>query len=226
VILSWQQIPSPIVTEIMCIGFDGVVLDLEHSLFNNETLAACIQVIRLSNKMCFVRLPTVDKNLIKWVLDYGANGIIFSTIESESQCRDIFEFSLYPPHGKRGLGLVRQNLWGHKELIQKPPILIAQIETKQAVDEIEKLKKYKFDYFLIGPYDLSMSLGIPAKFDDELFTTYLNKIKLEISNDKLAVHIPENIEKELAKYHGYGLKCIGMDTVAIKNFNKRNILDA
>ncbi len=225
-ILSWQQIPSPLVTEIMCNGFNGVVLDLEHSLFNNETLASCIQVARLSNKMCFVRLPTVDKNLIKWVLDYGVNGIIFSTIENDSQCKDIFEFSLYPPNGKRGLGLVRQNLWGDKKLIQDPPILIAQIETKQAVDNLETIKEHKFDYFLIGPYDLSMSLGIPAKFNDEKFISYVNKVKSQIPSDKLAVHIPENIEEELEKYHDYGLKCLGMDTIAIKNFNKRNILNA
>lgn len=225
-IFSWQQIPSPIVTEIMCNGFDGVVIDLEHSLFNNETLASCIQVARLKNKMCFVRLPTVDKKLIKWVLDYGVNGIIFSTIEKDSQCRDIFEFCLYPPLGKRGLGLVRQNMWGDKELIQSPPILVAQIETKQAVDNIEIFKKYKFDYFLIGPYDLSMSLGVPAKFNDEIFISYLNKVKSQISNDRLAVHIPENIEKELDKYDDYGLKCLGMDTIAIKHFNKRSILNA
>ena len=37
-ILSWQQIPSATISEIMCKGFDGVVLDTEHGSFNPETI--------------------------------------------------------------------------------------------------------------------------------------------------------------------------------------------
>ena len=49
-ILSWQQIPSPSISEIMCRGFDGVVLDTEHGCYNNETLFCCIQVIKANGK--------------------------------------------------------------------------------------------------------------------------------------------------------------------------------
>ncbi len=79
---------------------------------------------------------------------------------------------------KRGLGLVRQNMWGEKELISKDPILIPQIETKAGVDSLIDIFKFGFDYYLIGPYDLSLSINLAGKFDNPEFMCYINKIKI------------------------------------------------
>ena len=88
-ILSWQQIPSPLVSEILCRGFDGTVIDTEHGCFNNETLYSCIQVIKASKKRCFVRLTEVSNTMIRYCLDAGVDGLIFSTIETKKQCQKI-----------------------------------------------------------------------------------------------------------------------------------------
>ena len=218
--LSWQQIPSPLVSEIMCHGFDGVVLDTEHGCYNEESLYSCIQVIKGKQKKCFVRITEISNTKIRYCLDASADGLIFSTVETEEQCQDILNYSCYHPKGKRGLGLVRQNFWGEKELIQKDPILIPQIETKTAVENLEKIKSYDFDYYLIGPYDLSLSLGDPGNFKSSAFTLYLNKICDIIDEDKRAVHIPNNVDEQIDKYKNYGLKCLGMDTIAMLEYNK------
>ena len=223
--LSWQQIPSPLISEIMCHNFDGVVLDTEHGCFNEETLFSCIQIIKSSQKKCFVRLTEISNTKIRYCLDAGVDGLIFSTVETEEQCQDILNYSCYHPKGKRGLGLVRQNFWGEKELIQKDPILIPQIETKTAVENLEKIKSYDFDYYLIGPYDLSLSLGDPGNFKSSTFTLYLDKICDIIAEDKRAVHIPNKVNEQISKYKNYGLKCLGMDTIAILEYNK-GITDA
>ena len=222
-ILSWQQIPSPLVSEIMCHNFDGVVLDTEHGCFNNETLYSCIQVIKASKKRCFVRLTDINKTMIRYCLDAGVDGLIFSTIETEKQCTDILDYCFYSPKGKRGLGLVRQNFWGEKELIQKDPIIIPQIETKEAVDNLKEIVKFDFDYYLIGPYDLSLSLNIPGKFDNEEFICYINKTKVSIPEDKMAVHIPNDIDNQIRKYKNCAVKCLGMDTIALLEYNKRSL---
>tara|TARA_R100000152_G_C6738711_1_gene162653 strand:+ start:66 stop:746 length:681 start_codon:yes stop_codon:yes gene_type:complete len=221
-VFSWQQIPSSLVSEMMCYNFDGVVLDLEHGCFNNETVYSCIQVIKAKGKKCFVRLTEVSKTMIRYCLDAGADGLIFSTIESTKQCEEIIEFSCYAPRGKRGLGLIRQNFWGEKSLISNDPILIAQIETRSGVDNLAEIIKFNFDYYLIGPYDLSLSLEKPGKFDNAEFICYINKIAKLISKSKLAVHIPDNVENEIKKYKEYGLKCLGMDTIAILSYNKES----
>ena len=161
--LCWQQIPSPVISEILCnTGLDGVVLDTEHASFNDETLYSCIQVVTLSGKSCFVRLIEPTKKSIRLCLDAGATGLIFSTIENVKQCQDVMNHSRFPDAGgRRGLGLVRQNLWGKKRLVSDSPLLIAQIETVKGVNNIDDISKYVFDYYMIGPYDLSASLGSP-----------------------------------------------------------------
>lgn len=222
-ILTWQQIPSPLVSEIMCYNYDGVVLDTEHGCYNNETLYSCIQVIKASKKRCFVRLTEVSKTMIRYCLDAGVDGLIFSTIETEEQCQQIVDYCYYNPKGKRGVGLVRQNFWGEKKLIQKSPIIIPQIETKLAVDNLTSILKYEFDYYLIGPYDLSLSLNVTGLFDNELFLCYINKIMDLIPYSKTAVHIPNDIENQIEKYKQCAIKCLGMDTIAILEYNKRSI---
>tara|TARA_B100000427_G_scaffold329728_1_gene347329 strand:- start:350 stop:1036 length:687 start_codon:yes stop_codon:yes gene_type:complete len=222
-ILSWQQIPSPIISELMCHGFDGVVLDTEHACFNLETLFSCIQVVKLAKKRAFVRLTEISKTMIRNCLDSDVDGIIFSTVETEKQCKKILEYCYYHPKGKRGLGLTRQNFWGEKKLINSSPIIIPQIETKAAVDNLSKITKHDFDFYLIGPYDLSLSLGVPAKFENSLFLNYINKVKKAVPDSKMAIHIPNNVDEQIEKYANYGLKCLGMDTVSIIESNKRSL---
>jgi len=214
-ILSWQQIPSPLVSEIMCHGFDGVVLDTEHGCYNEETLYSCIQVIKGKQKKCFVRITEISNTKIRYCLDASADGLIFSTVETEEQCQDILNYSCYHPKGKRGLGLVRQNFWGEKKLISSDPILIPQIETNLAVTNLESIVKYNFDYYLIGPYDLSMSLGKPGDFKNKNFILQIEKFNDIITEDKRGIHIPDNVTEKLKGYENYGLKCLGMDTIAL-----------
>lgn len=231
--LSWQQIPSTTITEIMCKGFDGVVLDTEHGCFSNENIVNSIQIIKLKGLMAFVRLTEISTTLIRYCLDAGCDGLIFSTVETEQQCQQIVNACYYPPKGKRGLGLVRENMWGEKQsLTSRVPIIIPQIESKAGIDNIDKIKNYGFDYYLIGPYDLSLSLDIPGDFKNEKFQDAIKKMRASIPNDKMAIHIPKDIEMwdlweeemdEWLGYRDYGIKCIGMDTIAILHYNKINL---
>ena len=220
--LCWQQIPSTVISEILCnTGLDGVVLDTEHASFNDETLYACIQVVTLSGKSCFVRLIEPTKKNIRLCLDAGATGLIFSTIENIKQCQNIMNYSKFPKFGGlRGLGLVRQNLWGKKCLVSDPPLLIAQIETVEGVNNISDISKFGFDYYMIGPYDLSASLGSPGDFDCEKFKLIIKSIQERIPLNKMAVHIPTNVKKELKNYNDYSIIAMGMDTVSLFEFYK------
>ena len=215
--LAWQQIPSPVISEILCnVGLDGVVIDTEHGFFNNETLFACIQVINLSKKLCYVRITEPNKSLARACLDSGVDGLIFSTVNRPIDCDRIHEMCKYPRHGgKRGLGLVRQNKWGAKELVSAPPKIIAQIETIEGVSNIDIISTYDFDYYMIGPYDLSASLGKPGNFDNIAYTKALKRVKAFVPNNKMAVHIPTDVKNQLKKYKNYGMMALGMDTTLL-----------
>jgi len=219
ILLSWQQIPHHTISEILCnTNFDGVVLDTEHGCYNNESLYLCIQTITNKNKKCFVRLTEINKTLIRYCLDAGVDGLIFSTVETRKQCEDIHNFCNFPIHGgSRGLGLVRANSWGKdNNLIGKKPILIAQIETEAAVSNLREITSFDFDYYLIGPYDLSMSMGIPAQFDNNIFDSKIKQIHDMINKEKLGFHIPCNVQSQIDKYEDYGLLALGMDTTLLQ----------
>jgi 2-dehydro-3-deoxyglucarate aldolase len=220
--LAWQQIPSPVVSDILCLGpLDGVVIDTEHAAYNNETLYSCIQVITAQNKTCFVRLTEVNKTMIRMCLDAGANGIIFSTVETTEECELIQKYCKFPLYGgKRGLGLVRENKWGYNELITQPPIIIAQIETAAGIANLENILSYNFDFYMIGPYDLSASLGFPADFENSAYLEAIEKVSSQVPPHKMAVHIPTDVKNQIKKYKNYGMIAIGMDTTGLLEFYK------
>jgi 2-keto-3-deoxy-L-rhamnonate aldolase RhmA len=216
--LAWQQIPHYTISEIFCTSeFDGIVLDTEHGCFNNESLYMCIQTITLKNKKCFVRLTEVNKTMIRYCLDAGVDGLIFSTVESVEQSENIHNYCNFPTQGgTRGLGLVRANSWGkNPNLTGKKPLLVAQIESEKGVSNLKDIADFNFDYYLIGPYDLSMSMKIPQQFDDEKFMLKIKNIHDIIGEEKLGIHIPSEIDGQINKYKNFGLLALGMDTTML-----------
>jgi len=162
--------------------------------------------------------------LVRMCLDAGATGVIFSTVESYDQGKEIVDFCKYPLYnGKRGCGLVRENQWGDDCIGTKMPIIIGQIETKKSVDNLKSIYKCGFDMFIIGPYDLSNSLGCVCKWESSLYKKYVNKIYNIIDKDKLGMFLPtfKNIEQFNSdkKENKIVPKLIiwGMDTDFIKN---------
>jgi 4-hydroxy-2-oxoheptanedioate aldolase len=219
--LILQTIPSTIISELLASStFDGVVLDTEHGIFNNESLYSCIQVITLHNKKCFVRVTDLNKQLVRMCLDAGVTGVIFSTIETKDIATEIIEYCNYPSRqGKRGCGLVRENGWGDRAVGINNPIIIGQIETKLAVDNIDSIVECGFDMFIIGPYDLSSSLGCVEDWNNKLYVSYISKIYDTISSDKLGLFLPtikiiENFKN--TKTQKPSLLILGMDTTFIK----------
>ena len=190
--LTLQSIPSPVISELLVNSqLDGVVLDTEHGHFNNETLYSCIQVVTLLKKKCFVRFTDLNKQLVRMCLDAGIDGVIFSTVESYEVGEEMIRYCTYPTHGGvRGSALVRENNYGDSEIGKKRPIIVGQIETKTGVDNLQNLLNCSFDYFVVGPYDLSASLGCTALWDSELYTTYINTINTSIPKSRLGAFLP------------------------------------
>jgi 2-keto-3-deoxy-L-rhamnonate aldolase RhmA len=226
--LTLQTIPSPLISELLTHSeLDGVVLDTEHGHFNNETLYSCIQVITLRGKKCFVRFTDLNKQLVRMCLDAGVDGVIFSTIENHIEANEIIDYCRYPSQGgKRGCGLVRENQWGSKQLDGHVPIIIGQIETKTAIENIQNIIKCEFDIFLIGPYYISSSIKLPGQFGNPIYLDYINKIYDIISLDKLGLFLPT--KKDIDAYKNLNknrpsLLIWGMDTdfilESLKNIN-------
>ncbi len=172
---SWITLAHPAIAEIMCnAGFDWLAVDLEHSVITIREAEELIRVISLSGVKPLVRLTWNDANLIKRVMDAGAHGIIIPMINSAEQAKAAVDAVYYPPFGKRGVGLARAQGYGKnfkeykKWLDQREPWVIVQIEHIEAVKNIDAILAVEgVDGYIVGPYDLSASMGFPGEFDRE-----------------------------------------------------------
>ncbi|QOQ98958.1 2,4-dihydroxyhept-2-ene-1,7-dioic acid aldolase [Campylobacter lari] len=168
---SWISIGHPCIAELMSnAGFEWLVIDFEHTSMNYETVQNLIITIQSKKIKALVRVSKNEEVIIKKVLDMGADGIIVPMIKNKAEAIKAVEFAKYPPVGKRGVGLFRAQNYGlkfeeYKQWVDKNLIIIAQIEHYEAVENIEEIIKTDgIDGVIIGPYDLSGSLGFPGEY--------------------------------------------------------------
>lgn len=180
---SWIQIGNTDVAEIMAkAGFDWLVIDMEHSAISISQAHSLIQVIDLAGCVPLVRLSNNDSVLIKRIMDAGAHGIIVPNVNSVDDAVKAVKATQYPPAGTRGVGLWRAQEYGfnfdeYKKWQAPESIVIVQIEHIEGVNNLEAILRTKgVDGFIIGPYDLSASLGILGEFEHPDFKNALEKV--------------------------------------------------
>lgn len=181
---SWISIGHPAVAEILArVGFDWLVIDLEHSVIGIETAGELIRVIDLCGVTPLVRLTSNSPDQIKRVMDAGAAGIVVPMVNCAEEAVRAVAATRYAPQGRRGVGLSRAQGYGvafaeYLEWQREGPVVIVQIEHQDAIPELESILQVPgVDGFIIGPYDLSCSMGIPGRFDDRRFQDALARIR-------------------------------------------------
>lgn len=168
---SWITLAHPAIAEILAnAGFDWLAVDLEHSVITIREAEELIRVIELSGAVPLVRLTANDPAQIKRVMDAGAHGIIVPMVNSRAEAEAAVAAVHYPPRGRRGVGLARAQGYGtrfeaYRQWLAHEAVTIVQIEHIDAVDQLESILTVEgVDGYLIGPYDLSASLGHPGQF--------------------------------------------------------------
>ena len=179
---SWMQIPSSSIAEIIGdIGFDWVAIDMEHGSISVNQLPDIFRALELGNTLPLVRVAQGNAKECKEALDAGAGGVIVPNVQDCEELKETIDYCRFPPAGKRGVAYSRANLFGQnfraycKEA--QNPIIVAMIESIKAVQNLEEILDAKgIDAILIGPYDLSASIGITGDFKNTEYKKILNKI--------------------------------------------------
>ncbi|MGZ3756163.1 MAG: HpcH/HpaI aldolase family protein [Mucilaginibacter sp.] len=187
---SWITIGHPSIPEILSTAkFDWLVIDIEHTTIDLLMVQILIASIQSKGIPAFVRVSKNEEVIIKRVLDAGADGIIVPMVCSADDARQAVKFAKYPPEGNRGVGLARAQEYGtgfeaYTKWVKDNLVIIAQIEHIDGINDLENIVGVEgIDGTIIGPYDLSGSLGIPGKFEDLIVIEALEKFK-EICNKK------------------------------------------
>ena len=184
VIGSWLALGNEAIAEILCkADYEWLCIDIEHTCCSLETTERLVRTIDLSGKKAFVRLSSNDTVQIKRVMDCGAHGLIVPMVNSKDDVLKAYRAMHFPPLGIRGVGLARAQKYGpgfndyHESMTVDVPLVI-QIEHKDALGNLEEIFSCsEIDAYIIGPYDLSASMGIPGQFEHPDLLQALNKIK-------------------------------------------------
>lgn len=236
---SWITLGDNSVAEIMAkSGFDWLAVDMEHSAITLDKCQDLVRVIELSSVAALVRVGENNPNLIKRAMDTGAHGVIVPMINTKDDAFKAVSAVKYPPVGSRGVGLTRAQGYGlefekYRDWVNKESVVIVQIEHIEAVDNLEDILSVRgVDGFIIGPYDLSGSLGVPGKFEDKRVKAAFKKV-LEVScrlKKPAGFHVISSSEDMLVKRIREGYRFLGFSldeiflrqscTEKIKNIRK------
>ena len=159
---------------------DYVLFDMEHGIFNNENIVPLLQTCRLCGMPAFVRVPDHTNFHIARCLDLGADGIMLPRTETVAQVKAAVEAMRFPPIGHKGKGGYCQTRPGESLAdFNKNRHLLVQIESPVGIAALsEMLDRYgdEIAAIVIGPYDLSFTLGMPAQFDNPVFQSAVKEI--------------------------------------------------
>ena len=219
-----MTIGHPSIVEIMArAGFDWLAVDLEHSVIDLPTTQILLGTIQANGMVPLVRVGENDPKLIQRVMDAGAYGIIVPMVNSKELAEQAVRAVRYPPRGTRGVGLARAQGYGfgfdeYAATVNEESVVIAQIEHVDAVKNLEDILKVDgIDGVLIGPYDLSGSLGRPGQFEDRAVLEAVTRVETLCLARKmpLGFHViqPEArlVQEKVRK--GYRFLAFSLDTL-------------
>lgn len=175
-------LPTAATAEILAgLGFDWLFVDGEHGPLETSELGSILQAVS-RDVACLVRVPEAAEVPIKKALDLGAAGIIVPQVNTAEQAADVVRFARYAPEGARGVGLARAHGYGmrFKEYVEsanREIAVVVQAEHVRAVDNIEAIVRVPgVDAVLLGPYDLSASLGKMGQVDDPAVVAAIRRV--------------------------------------------------
>ena len=222
---SWMQIPHGSIAEIMgAAGYDWVAVDMEHGSIGFHQLPDLFRALELGGTLPLVRLAEGTATHCKLALDAGAGGVIVPNIAGAAQLEAVRSFCRWPPAGTRGVGFSRANLFGkafnaYRDEAQAP-LLVAMIEDVRAVEQLDAILQVGgLDAILIGPYDLSASMGVTAQFDHPAFTSAIESIRVLAQRYRIpsGVHVVSPSVEELQQRldAGYRFLAYSIDAVML-----------
>lgn len=165
-------------------GLDWGFIDAEHGCFDLETVQDLVRTALLTPLTPIVRVADLQYSLVARALDMGAEGIILPRVESPELLARAVSWARFPPQGVRGYGLTSpQTGYGDQsftEVIEhtnQNVLVVLQIETRLALERSDELLSVPgVDAVLVGPSDLSISLGVPGQFEHPAMTEALDRV--------------------------------------------------
>jgi 2-keto-3-deoxy-L-rhamnonate aldolase RhmA len=206
------------------LGFDWLFVDAEHGPLETRELLGVLQAVG-DKTACIVRVREAAEVPIKQALDLGAHGIIVPQVNTAEQAAAVVRWSRYAPEGERGVGLARAHGYGQKfrdylSAANREIAVIVQAEHARAVENIDAIVRVPgVDAVLVGPYDLSASLGKMGQVDDPVVVAAIERVTAACRGVGMPLGIFGVTAAAIRPYaaRGYSLLVAGVDTLYLAN---------
>lgn len=208
-----------------CLGYTGldfVIVDTEHGPFDTETMMDLIRAAESVRLTPVVRIADVSHKEIQRAADCGAEGLIVPCLRTVEEYKKLVALAKYPPLGNRGFIKGRGCGFGNQEWAagtlsefmensNEKLLVLPQCETVESLAHIEEIASLPgIDGIFIGPFDLSISMGIPGEFGHQDFKAAVEKIAAAFHREGKPVYIYANNAAETRAY-----MAAGMDGIAV-----------
>jgi 2-dehydro-3-deoxyglucarate aldolase len=219
---------APEVAEILTkVEFDWLFLDAEHAPLDALSLQRMMQAA--GNTPCLVRLSAGQEVAIKKALDVGAAGIIAPMVNTHQHAQRVVSWCRYSPQGTRGVGLSRAHGYGltfneYIETANESVAVVVQAEHIQAVENIEAIVQVEgVDGVLIGPYDLSASLGLLGQVEHPEVVAAIDRVTAVCQQAGMPLGVFGVSATAVQPYigKGYTLITAGVDTLFLSSAASR-----
>ena len=169
---AWVSYAHPSITETFVkAGFDFIAIDMEHSTISLTEGQRIIAACQAEGVPCLPRPVSHSNDYLKPLLESGADGMLIQMVNTVDEVKRLIDHLKYPPIGKRSYGVSRAQGYGFDfdEYIttwNEISTFMIQVESIEAVNNIEELLAFdEIDAIMVGPYDISGSLGVPGQLN-------------------------------------------------------------
>ena len=174
-----------------CLGYTGmdfVIIDTEHGPFDTESAMGLVRAAESVGLSPFMRIADVSHREIQRAVDMGIQGLIVPCLRSLDEMRKLVDLAKFPPVGNRGFIKGRGSGFGYQPWASGSVadymaasndrlLVLPQCETLECYRQIDQVLAIDgIDGIFIGPFDLSISLGMPGDFDNPAFKAAVNVI--------------------------------------------------
>jgi 2-keto-3-deoxy-L-rhamnonate aldolase RhmA len=199
-------------------GFDYIFIDGEHTSFDLETVHDVINASVRAGITPLVRVGELLYSLVSRALDIGAQGIIFPRVEDPEVLAEAISWTRFPPEGKRGFGMMAPVLdyeqCNFEQIIahhNASTMTVVQFETQTAIDRCDELLDVPgIDVVMVGPSDLSISLGVAGQFDHLRLLDAVGSLIQSCERRGIAPGIQCRNVKQAMAWEQRGMKLIGI----------------
>lgn len=178
---AWISIAHPDITESLAkVGYDWILFDTEHCPLNVEMIQGLLQSMGYGTRSTpLIRVAWNDLVLVKRALDIGAYGVVIPWVNTKEEAVNAVRACKYPPEGVRGFG-PRRAAADDPEYVQtvnEELLIVAQVETEAALRNLDEILSVKgIDVALIGPWDLSLNLGVFTQWESPKFKAAVDRV--------------------------------------------------